>query len=594
MPAPEGVRRPRISYLAARRGGRVFGVDRLILVGGVLLLIGIASSKLSSRVGLPVLVLFLVVGMLAGTEGPGGIDFDDHVLAHGVGTVALAIILFDGGLRTSLLAIRGAAAPAFTLATAGVLLTAGITGLAAHMLLGLTLGEALLLGAIVGSTDAAAVFSVLRSRGISIGSRLSATVEIESGSNDPMAIFLTIGLIELLTGQATGARDILLLLALQMGLGGIAGWAVGRAATVLINRINLESAGLYPVLTAAAGLLAYGLPAAFGGSGFLSVYIAGIILGNRPLVFQRGILLFHDGAAWLAQITMFVILGLLSFPSQLVQAAGPGLLLGLVLILVARPAAVGLLLLPFRYGWREIAFISWAGLKGAVPIVLALYPLMAGLPRASLLFDVVFFVVLLSALLQGWTLPLLPRALGLHRAAPPEPPITLEITSLKHVEGDIVEYTVEPGTLASDHAVRDLALPDGVVLALIARQQQLIPPRGSTVIRPGDHVFVVLRPDVRRIVDHVFGDAPAPVIAAELEFPLRGRATVGDVVEFYGIQLDAPAYRTLSEIVHEELGEGVEVGAIVRLGDVRLIVREIGPSGRIDTVGLALGGEATS
>jgi potassium/hydrogen antiporter len=536
-----------------------------------------------------VLVLFLGLGMLAGSEGLGRIAFDSTVIAHGVGTVALAIILFDGGLRTSFTAVRTAAAPAFTLATAGVALTALLTALAAHLLIALPLLEALLLGAIVGSTDAAAVFAVLRSRGVSISERLSATVEIESGSNDPMAIFLTIGLLEVLVGRITDPVDLLILLVRQIGLGGLFGWIIGRSATALINRINLESAGLYPVLTAAAGLLAYGIPAVLGGSGFLSVYVAGIMLGNHALVFRRGILLFHDGAAWLAQITMFVILGLLSFPSQVVEVAAEGILLAFVLIFAARPVAVAAVLLPFRYGWRDITFVAWAGLKGAVPIVLALYPLMAGLPSGPLLFNIVFFVVLVSALLQGWTLPALPRRLGLHQAEKPRSPVTLEITSLRTVDGDIVEYTVEPGTLAADRAVRELALPEGVVVALIARDQQLIPPRGSTVVRPGDHLFVVLRPEVREIVDHVFGDAPAPAIGAGFEFPLRGRATVGDVTEFYGVELDAPAYLTLAQLVADRLHDDPRVGDAVEFGRVRLVVRGIGPGGRIETVGLALG-----
>jgi potassium/hydrogen antiporter len=525
--------------------------------------------------------------MLAGTEGF-GIEFDNHVLAHGVGTIALAIILFDGGLRTTLGSVRSAVGPALTLATAGVVLTALLTGLAAHYVLRLSLLESFLLGSIVGSTDAAAVFSVLRSRGVSIDDRLAATVEIESGSNDPMAIFLTIVLLELLLGRVSGPGDTIGFFMLQMGLGLVAGIAVGRGAQFVINRINLESAGLYPVLTASAGLLAYGLPAAFGGSGFLAVYVAGIVI-NQPLVFRRGILLFHDGAAWLAQITMFVLLGLLSVPSQLVEVAGEGLLMSAVLIFVARPIAVAVLLAPFRYGWREIAFVSWAGLKGAVPIVLALYPLMVGLPQGLLLFNVVFFVVLASALLQGWTLPLLPARLGLQRPLRVHPPVTLEITSLKHVEGDIVEYTVEPNTLAADRAVRDLALPEGVVVALIARGTHLIPPRGSTIVKPGDHVFVVLRTELRDVVNHVFGDAPAPRITATFEFPLRGRATVGDVVEFYGVELDAPAYMSLDQLIRDRFPHGVRAGAELQFGNVHLIVREIGGGGRIDTVGLVVG-----
>lgn len=486
----------------------MFPVDRLILLAGVLLLLGIASSKFSARVGLPVLVLFLGVGMLAGSEGFGGIEFENYPLAHGIGTAALALILFDGGLRTPLSSIRLAWKPSLVLATVGVLITSVLTGLAAMRILGISLLEGILLGGIVGSTDAAVVFAVLRSSGLRLRDRLSATLEIESGSNDPMAIFLTVGMLQVLLGRMEIGVDLLWLFILQMGVGAAAGIAVGRGAVWAVNRINLDAAGLYPVLVSAFGLLAYGLAASLQGSGFLAVYVAGIVLGNSRLVFQRGVLLFHDAGAWLGQIAMFVVLGLLSFPSRLIDVAPEGLLVALVLILVARPLAVLVALAPFRFDAREIVFLSWVGLKGAVPITLATFPLLLGLPSGPPIFNVVFFVVLISALTQGVSLPFFARKLGLEVPTQLEPAVTLEITSLRHVDGDLVEYTVAPESRAAGRSVRSLALPDGVVLALIARGQEFIPPRGSTRIAAGDHLFVVLRPEVRLLVDRVFTRSP--------------------------------------------------------------------------------------
>ncbi|HEX9582252.1 MAG TPA: potassium/proton antiporter, partial [Gemmatimonadales bacterium] len=479
----------------------MFAVDRLILLAGVLLILGIASSKLSSRVGLPVLVLFVLVGMLAGSEGPGGIAFENYALAHGVGTAALVMILFDGGLRTELATFRLALGPSLTLASVGVLLTALVVAVAAIMSLGLPWLDALLLGSIVSSTDAAAVFAVLRSKGMRLRQRVAATLEVESGSNDPMAVLLTVASIELLLGRLSPGFGVAWLFGRQLVLGAVIGWVVGRVTATTINRINLDAAGLYPVLTGAAALLAYGAAASVGGSGFLAVYIAGVVVGSRRVLFRRGVYLFHDGVAWLAQITMFVLLGLLSFPSRLASAAGPALVVAGVLVFVARPLAVAACLLPFRFSSREVGFIAWGGLKGAVPIILATYPLLRGLPGAEGLFDVVFFAVVVSAVTQGWTLPVVARWLRLQRPPVPEPPVTLEITSLRDVDGDIVEYTLGSDFPATGRRIRDLSLPDGALVAMVARGQQVVAPRGSTQLLPGDHVFVLLRPDTRWLVD---------------------------------------------------------------------------------------------
>lgn len=567
----------------------MFTIDRLMLTAAVLLLVGVASSKFSSRLGLPVLVLFLGLGLLAGEEGIGRIAFDNYALAHAIGTVALAVILFDGGLRTSRRSFRAVLGPSIALATVGVLVTAAITGFTATWLLDISLAQGLLIGSIAASTDAAAVFAVLRGKGVNLRKRISALLEVESGSNDPMAVFLTVALLEFITGQLTTGWGLLWFLLVQSLGGVIIGIAVGRLAVYVINRVDLDAAGLYPILTGAAGMLAYGAAATLGGSGFLAVYLAGLVIGNERIVFQKGILVFHDGAAWLAQIVMFVLLGLLAFPSQLAAAAPGGLLVAAVLIFVARPLAVALVLPWFRFAPREIAFISWVGLKGAVPIVLATYPLMFGIAGAPLIFNVVFFAVLVSAVLQGWTMPPLAHVLGLQMEGSGRVPVSLEITSLRDVDGDIVEYTVFADTLASGRHVRDLRLPDSAVIAMIVRHREIIPPRGSTHLYNDDHVFVVMKPGVRPLVDRVFRRGrETPAIPTETEFPLRGDTTVADLREFYGIELTEPDAATLHDLLLERLGaERLEPGARVQLGSVALVIRELEDE-RVEQAGLII------
>src|SRR5690606_11780101 len=420
----------------------VFLIDKLILLAAVLILMGILSSKISARLGLPMLVLFLVVGMLAGEAGIGGIAFDNAKAAHALGTLALALILFDGGLQTPVAAIREVWKPSALLATVGVLVTALVTGWAASHILDIPLLEGLLLGAIVGSTDAAAVFSLMRNAGIHIKARLKATLEIESASNDPMAIFLTVGLLEILVNGMEPGTGLLSLFAMQMGVGAVVGLGVGWVSVRLINRIQLVASGLYPVMVAACGLLAFGLAANLGGSGFLAIFLAGVVVGNNRFVFQRGTFLFHDGLAWLSQITMFAVLGLLVNPPALLDVWLEGLLISAVLVLVARPLAVVPILRLFGFDAREITLVSWVGLRGSVPIILAIFPLVFGLPGAALIFNVVFFVVLISATVQGSTLPWIARRLGLTENPPAAPAATLEITALGDVDADIVEYTL--------------------------------------------------------------------------------------------------------------------------------------------------------
>lgn len=571
----------------------MFAVDRLILVAAVLLILGIASSKLSSRMGLPVLVLFLAVGMLAGEQGIGGIVFQNYELAHGVGTLALAVILFDGGLRTDLVQFRAVMAPALTLATVGVVLTALIVSLAVVVILDLPWMVALLGASIVSSTDAAAVFAVFRSQGMRVKQRLASLLEVESGSNDPMAVFLTIVCLQILMGDLEPGPDVVWLFLRQAFLGGLIGWLVARGTAIVLLRIDLDSAGLYPVLTSAAGLLAFGAAGSAGGSGFLAVYIAGIVLGSRRLPFRQAVFMFHDGLAWLAQILMFTLLGLLSMPSRLAAASQPALLVAGLLIFLARPVAVGACLLPFRYSLREVAFIAWGGLKGSLPIILATYPLLRGLEGAQGLFDIVFFAVLVSAVTQGWTLPFAARVLGLHEHSVTESGVTLEIASLRDVDGEIVEYALTGDSPATALRVRDLALPDGVVVAMIVREKQVIPPRGSTQLLPGDHVFVLMRPAVRPLVEHVFSrtDEAAWLPATAVEFPLRGSTRISEVEEFYGIRIDAPGTDTLDQFLRARLERRPALGDTLVASPLTFTVRELSED-HIETVGLVIDPDA--
>lgn len=537
-------------------------INTVVFMTGILLLLGIGSSKFSARIGMPVLVLFLGVGMVAGSEGIGGIAFEDYHFANSIGSVALALILFDGGLRTSLRSVHAAWQAALSLSTLGVVLTSVLTGLAAAWVLDIPILHGMLLGAIVGSTDAAAVFSILRTSGLRLSQRLTATLEVESGSNDPMAIFLTVGLIALIMGTADSTAGLLLLFVLQFGVGSLVGLAVGFTATWVVNRINLDYPGLYPVLVLAFGLLAFGLAAVLQGSGFLAVYIAGIVLGNNSLVYRNGIFLFHDAAAWLGQIVLFVMLGLLSFPSRLAAVAMDGLAIALVLIFIARPVAVALSAFPFRFNLRELAFLSWVGLKGAVPITLATFPLLEGVQGGGLIFNVVFFVVLVSAVTQGWSLPLVARWLRLGVRSEATAPITVEINALRHVDGDIVEYRVASASPAAGKALRDLALPYEVTVTLVVRGHEVIMPRGRTVLMPGDQVFVAMRKKIKPLLDCLFDTCAEPfTLLPGQGIVFRADHTVNHLCTFLSLACAMDSEQSL-----EELLTGTDSGQHCRLG----------------------------
>lgn len=383
--------------------------DEWLLISSLLLLLSIFAWKASSRLGIPALLLFLGIGMLAGSDGPGGIYFDDALTAQSVGIVALAFILFAGGLETQWQVVRPALGGALSLSTIGVLLTAIIVAVFALFVLHVSFAEGLLLGAIISATDAAAVFSVLGARNLRLTGKLLPLLELESGTNDPMAVFLTIGLTRLLSDPHEGVFSILLLFVQQMGIGVAAGLLIGWAAIWLIGHLHLDVEGLYRVFTIALVLFTYGLTALLGGSGFLAVYLVGLLLGNSSIQHMDRLSHFHDSLAWLMQIAMFLILGLLVFPSRLPAVVGSGLLITGVAVFIARPVSVLIALLPVKMSWREKLFVAWVGLRGAVPIVLATFPLLAGLSKASILFDLVFFVVLASVLLQGTSAPYVAR-----------------------------------------------------------------------------------------------------------------------------------------------------------------------------------------
>lgn len=477
----------------------------LLTAVGVLLLASVlAAARASGRLGLPFLLLFLLVGMLAGSEGLGNIAFEDYALTFRFGTVALVLILFDGGLNTDLASLRRVLAPATVLATVGVVGTAAALALGARAI-GLGWPESLLIGAIVSSTDAAAVFSILRSAGISIRQRLARLLEVESGANDPMAVILTLAVTGALVAQERPGPTLALDVLLQLAVGLAGGMGVGYAGRWALARVRLSASGLYPVLTISLAFLAFGAPTLLQGSGFVAVYAAGVVLGNGPLPFASGLRRVHDALAWFSQVSMFLLLGLLAFPSRLMSVAGAGLFLGLFLALVARPLVVFALLLPFRMPKREIAFVSWVGLRGAVPIMLGTFPVIAGLPYAYYVFDLVFFVVVVSAVVQGSSIGWAARRLGLEVQAAPPPRAVLEINTTQRLAGEVISFYVEPASAVAGSRISELTIPEGSSVMLVVRGRELLAARGRTVLEPGDHVYVFTSPADKPFVQLLFG-----------------------------------------------------------------------------------------
>ena len=465
---------------------------------GLLLAASVLASRTSGRAGVPVALLFLLVGMLAGAAA--GIRVEDHRLAFRAGTVALVLILFDGGLSTPVASVRQVLAPAGALATLGVAATALLVAVCARAL-GLPWLQAGLFGAIVSSTDAAAVFSVLRGARIQVRRRVALVLEVESGVNDPMAVILTLGFTAAVAeGRAPGWE-----LAWQAASQLAVGWGVGRAGRFVLPRARLAAGGLYPVLTLALAFVSFGAATLLHGSGFLAVYASAVVLGNGPLPYRTGLVRMHDAMAWFSQVAMFLVLGLLADPGRLGAIALPGLAIALFLAFIARPAAVLTCLLPFRFAPREVVFIAWVGLRGAVPIILATYPVLAGVEGARRVFDLVFFVVVVSTLLQGAPIRWLARRLALVVPGPPPPRAVLEIVSRDPLAGEVLSFYVEPASAVSGSAIADLPFPEGANVMLIVRGQELVPPRGQTLLRSGDHVYVFARPEDKPLVQLLFG-----------------------------------------------------------------------------------------
>jgi len=560
-----------------------------ILLGGLLVLAGIMSSLVAMRFGAPLLLVFLVVGMLAGESGPLGLKFDDVSITYAVGSIALALILFDGGLRTRFVTFRSVLGPAITLATAGVLLTAAITAPIAAVLFDLRWIEGLLVGAVVASTDAAAVFFLMHARGLRVRPRVSATLEVESGSNDPFAVLLTMLLVEFLAVGDESWQHVVQVLAEQAILGTIIGVLGGRAMVLVLNRLNLAQ-GLHAPFVATGAVVIFGLAAAVHASGFLAVYLAGLVLGNRPTRAHNTVVVFLDAVTWLAQIVMFVLLGLLVWPLRLIGSLWPALAVAAALMLVARPVAVFLCLAPFRFPWREKAFIAWVGLRGAVGIFLASIPLLVGLPKAYLYFDIAFVVVLVSLLVQGWTIAAAARRL--HIALPRSDPLPrrVELDLPGQLAQEIVGYPISAN---SPYLTRGL-LPSWARPTLVVRAEKILSPAEAEPVRQGDYVYLLAPPEKAQALDRFFVRMPPPAAPDPRllgDFFVSGDATLGALAEIYGLTV-APEAASITLAAHmaEELRHTPRPGDVVPLGPIALVAHRI-TAGRVSTVGLRLADE---
>ncbi|MFT4047693.1 MAG: potassium/proton antiporter [Solimonas sp.] len=551
--------------------------SHLILLAALLFLVSILATVITPRLGVPLLLVFLIVGMLAGEDGPGGIHFQNYELANLAATAGLAVVLFDGGLRTRIESFRTGLRPALALASVGVLLTACITAAICHWLLRLSVAEGFLIGSIVASTDAAAVFSLLGTSALALNERVASALEIESGTNDPMALFLTLATIAYLkTPHDFGLADALRMLAWQMLSGAACGVAGGWLLMRALNRLRLGDS-MYPLLALFGGLAIFGFTGLIGGSGFLAVYLAGIFLGSRVLRGAASIRRFHDGVAWMAQIGMFVILGLLASPHQLLDVAVPGLLVSAGLLLVGRPAAVFVSLLPFRFPWREQLYIAWVGLRGSVPIVLATYPWLAGLENAQLFFNIAFFIVLVSLVVQGATVAPAARLFGLQvpqRAARVHR-VDIDLPGQRGYE--VVSYRIPPDSELIGRRHKDLPIPDISRVICVARDGRLLHYREWGELRAHDYVSLLAAQSQLDALDRVFESVrhpPAPQTRQYFgDFTVHADAAVSDLCEAYGLPLPAQADgKTVAQLLSLHLPHPV-VGDRLRIGEVQLVVK---------------------
>jgi potassium/hydrogen antiporter len=547
----------------------------MILVAGALLAAGIAATLVAGRLRVPGLLLFLGLGMLIGSDGFGWIEFDDAELTRTIGIVALCLILFEGGFAAGWDEIRPVLAPSLSLASVGTLVTAAVTGVAAMWLLDLSALEGLLLGSIVATTDSAAIFSVLRGSGLN--RRLARTLEGESGFNDPFAILLVLGFIEWIQQPDFGFPEMLLLLAQQLAIGAALGLLIGRGAVEAFRQLNFSTSGLYPVASIATAALAFGVADSLHGSGFLAVYLAALTLGSARLPGRRTIGDFHAGLAWVSQIALFLTLGLLVFPSELGGIAGEGLLIAAVLMFVARPLAALLSTAFGHYSVRESLLLGWAGLRGAIPIVLATFPVIEGVSNADELFNIVFFVVITSTLVQGATFEPLARLLGVTSDEPALGRPLIEVGMVRRLGAEVVEFPVQDGDAIAGRVVNELGLPREALVSIVVREDEALLPRGSTEIEAGDRLHILMREPVRQQVLDLFAHwrdgpigsdeqaAPAPVLGRPAIFTVRPwRDDYGDPGGPHEVAGSA-VVRTL------RTRRGVP-GALVQLEDGRLAV----------------------